>query len=107
MENVRSAIEKTKKLFAERPTGFWSRNLIDGSAGLQSELEWTHYYAWLANPLLYKETNKYTPYTETPVFTLPNELELVTYENGPQESIIHIKAGECDEKEAEDEKVAS
>ena len=107
MENVRKAIQETTRLFAVRPTGFWSKNLIEGSTSLKTPNDWCHYYAWLGNPTTYDETKNYAPGTEEPVFNLPPELEVVSYNNGPQETIIHVRKiiEDCDAK-SDDEKVA-
>ena len=51
------AMERTKKLFHERDTAEdWGRNIIEGSAGLKTEHDWTLYYSYLTNPNGFDET---------------------------------------------------
>ena len=96
---LQKAIALTVDLFKRRTDSEdWVRNIVEGSKTLTTPLQWTHFYTFLTNPKGYDETkvdihstageeynNDYTP---TPY---ENCMEEIRFENGPNETIIHIK----------------
>ena len=77
MADISVAIRETNELFKRRsdPT-FWAANLIDGSTSLKTALEWTHYYAWIANPQNYDPKKNYVAM---------NPEEQIIYDEHPQQ----------------------
>jgi len=88
-------LNKTKGLFERRKRSEdWATNLIEGSRGLTTPTQWKHYYVWLANPNQYNEeaTDKLEiDNSLTKIDEYSGGLEVNTFQNGPCETIIHVK----------------
>ena len=116
-DDERSVLEgvfrKTLDLFKKRNTSEdWSRNLVEGSRGLRTRLQWKHFYAFLANPrgydekLVCRETAEAEHHAGPCITPYPPCYEVHEYQNG-NETIIHVRnkelyPEECDEKKSED-----
>ena len=94
-EILQRCLGKTKDLFQRRNRSEdWAENIIRGSAGLTTPEQWKHYYVWLANPKQYNEesTNKMEiDNSLTQIDDYPDCMEVETFQNGPCETVIHVK----------------
>ena len=99
---------KKPKLFKARTASeCWSDNIVEGSRGIKTKLQWRHFYAWLANPDGYNEEDVVAPMeglTAAVIEPYPQGMLEQRYENGT-ETIIHVKNTELYTNEQEEEKV--
>ena len=87
------AEDKTKELFkTRRAAEDWGRNIIEGSEGLESKLEWGNYYSFLAKPNNFTIKNSfiYADADEKIEYEYPEHMKTVIHKNG-SETFIHIK----------------
>ena len=105
-QELRQAIERTKALFRERDHALdWSRNLMEGSAGLRTPADWTKYYAFLNNPDNFDPNTEVVPMDideEEPDLSPPPEFRVETHVNG-NEIVIEYKRKRQDD--VDDEKI--
>ena len=94
-EILQRCLKKTKDLFQRKQRSEdWAENLIEGSRGLTTPAQWKHFYVWLANPNNYDEerTSKMeVDKTLTAIEKYPDCMVVDTVQNGPCETIIHVK----------------
>ena len=103
MADISTAIRETTALFKRRSTPEdWAQNIIDGSRSVKTPEDWTHYYAWLANPSNYNPQKKLRVAEIVDIKPYPPGFEEVRYPNGP-DVVIHVKNTRVQE-EVEDEK---
>ena len=95
MEPFERAIEKHQKLLDENAQPeMWADNIIKASKILESDRDWTIFYAYLADKDGYSKDKKYVTMNDvecTPIPPCHPLLEEIYYENGPAETIIHVK----------------
>jgi len=93
--NLRRCFTKTRDLFRRRQRSEdWADNLIDGSRGLTTPAQWKHFYVWIANPQNYNEAEVDKMEIDNSLATIdeyPECMEVETFQNGPCETIIHVK----------------
>ena len=86
---------QTKELFQRKTQSEdWAENIITGSQGLTTQRQWKHYYVWLANPKNYdEERTERMEIDNTPpqIDPYPQGMKVETFQNGPCETIIHVK----------------
>ena len=91
MISYEKAIEKTKQLFKTRTDpSWWSANIIEGSEGLETKLEWKHYYSYICDP------HKYDPEKIDEVITLDDlhvMPEIKKFDYGPEFTVKEYKNG--------------
>ena len=88
------AIAETKNLFRRRNSPEdWARNLIEGSRGIKTSKGWGLYYAFLANPKGFDITKEVIPFntSEYNPEPYPEYMTVEKFQNGPSETIIHVK----------------
>ena len=104
-EELHRCFSKTKKLFKrKRGSESWADNLIEGTKGLKTPLQWKHMYTWLANPRGYNEaetdslpidnsTGHIKPY--------PSHMKVETFQNGAETivRVINTRDKDVDEKQ--------
>ena len=92
---LRRCLKNTKKLFQRRGRSEdWAENLIEGSRELTTPTQWKHFYVWLANPNKYDEDAIDEMEVDNSLTTIdeyPEGMEVETFQNGPCETIIHVK----------------
>ena len=87
------AVDKTKELFKTRKSALdWGRNIIEGSTGLISKLEWGNYYSFLANPSNFTIKNSfvYADPNEKISYEYPDHMTTEVHKNGT-DTFIHVK----------------
>ena len=91
---LRQAFEQTEDNFRTHTASEdWADNIIKGSRGIKTVLQWRHYYTWLANPRGYEESSVGEPERDLSKHLIepyPSFMEEVRYQNG-NETIIHVK----------------
>ena len=98
-----NACQKTIELFRKNgDAASWSDNLIEASRGLKTQDDRTRYYKFLCNPLGVPRSDSTITLTNTqPVEgTLPEGFEEIITQNGPSETIVHIRRIEVDEEKS-------
>ena len=110
MEALDRAIAKHQELIIERDSPeFWADNIIDASKFLESDNDWTIFYAYLGDKDNYDKTKTYVTMNDVECDPIPPchpLLEEIMYKNGPAETIIHVKRlPDPVEDEQDDEKV--
>ena len=106
--DLKLAIEKVNFLFQERDGAeWWSANIIEASAHLTDQKDWTKFYAYTAAPHKFNPNEELKPIGDDPMeidFKYPDFMKEIRVQNG-NETIIHIKnmklydeSDECDEK---------
>ena len=104
---LKDAIERTMKLFLTRDHALdWSRNIIDGSAGLHSQSDWTRYYSFLNNPTHFDPDMEVKPMDvdEHVDLTPPPEFTVVKHQNGNEMIIEYRRKRKSSEMDIDDEK---
>jgi len=109
---LQACFEKTKKLFeTKRQPEDWADNIIQGSSGLKTKLQWKHFYTWLANPNNYDEENTSNLTIEPQILEniepYPEHMVVETYQNGPAETLIRVINTRPLHYDSDDEKVHS
>ena len=96
---LKTALALTRKLFRERDhADDWGRNIIEGSAGLESMSDWTKYYSFLSNPEDFDPEAVLAPMEDDVVIPPPpKEFDVVETRNG-NETYIEYKLKVPDEK---------
>ena len=97
---LKTALALTRKLFRERDhADDWGRNIIEGSAGIESMEDWTKYYSFLTNPEAFDPEAVLAPMGEddTVIPPPPKEFDVVETRNG-NEILIEYKRKVDDEK---------
>ena len=96
LKNLWVAIHKTQELFKTRSgTSDWQRNIVDGSSSLKTKIEWSNFYAWLANPSQFipKENEEDFKFEEDcelwKNYKYPEGVHEKIFKNG-NETMIHI-----------------
>ena len=99
---LKNALALTRKLFRERDhADDWGRNLIEGSAGIESMEDWTKYYSFLSNPEGFDPEAVLVPMGDgPPIPPHPEEFDVIETKNGT-ETIIEYKRKVQDEKSDE------
>ena len=109
-KTLQRCLKKTKELCQRRRRSEdWAQNLIEGSRGLTTPAQWKHFYVWLANPNKYDETVTDQMEIDNSLAKIdeyPEELEVNTFQNGPYDTIIHVK-NPAFYKDVEEEKIES
>ena len=102
------AINNVDRLFKNRDSPeFWSENIIEASSHIQKKENWTKFYAYMANPSAFNPNDNLQTIEDAMEecdLSYPDFMEEVRYQNGPEETIIHIKKREP--LSQEDEKTA-
>ena len=96
-KNIKKAIDLLKTLFKKHnDSRSWATNIINASKHLSGEVEWSHFYYYLADPQNYNiDTVKIEKELteEKPDLEQDDRYETVTYKNG-NETVIHLKLKE-------------
>ena len=88
---LEQAIARTEKLFKTRGCAEdWSRNIIEGSAGLATQRDWLLYYSFLTNPGGFDPNANLVPAEDVVIPAPDPRYKLVEYQNGG-ETTIHYK----------------
>lgn len=106
LAQLKEAIEKTTNLFRNRThANDWSRNIIEGSAGLKTKQQWGRFYKWMSNPTHFKLTDT-VEYMDVDEYNPPayeDGMEVEETMNGPDLFIrirnTNTQQFQCDEKE--------
>ena len=92
---LQQSLKKTQDLFERRNRSEdWAENLIEGSKNLTTKAQWKHYYVWLANPHKYNEDavdGMEIDNSLKKIDEYPEHMEVETFQNGPCETLIHVK----------------
>merc|ERR1712167_165315 len=109
--NIKKSIAILREKFQKNNnSASWANNIIAASRHLKGEVEWAHFYHYMANPSCYDIDNlviEHAPVEELN-FQQDPRFETVEYKNG-MDTVIHLKRidGKNDneeEKTFEDEK---
>ena len=96
LKRLWNAIEKTEKLFLENGDPLdWSDNIVNGSKGLETKMEWGNYIQWLHNSDDFQVKNdiEFADLENCDIFDdyeYPSNFEQIEYKNGT-DTVIHIK----------------
>ena len=96
MEPWEVAIEKVKKLFAERKDPeSWADNLIEASDGLTSKRDCFLFNCYITNPKGFDPNQEMVTLDDIvdlkSIPSYPEGMEVIEYKNGPYETLIHVK----------------
>ena len=95
IDPIDRAIAKHKTLISERNSPeFWADNIISASELLETDNDWTIFYAYLGDKENYDKNKQYVTMADVECDKIPPchpLLEEVIYKNGPAETIIHVK----------------
>ena len=96
LKRLWAAIDKTEKLFQENgDPEDWSDNIVDGSKGLRSRLEWGNYIKWLHNSVDFEVEHdmEFADMEKCSIldeYEYPEQFETIEYKNGT-DTVLHIK----------------
>ena len=109
-KDLQLAIKKLNRLFNDRSSAeWWAQNIIDGTAHLTDPKDWTQIYSYMANPKIFDPNATVPAMSEEDVVATqkmlgaPTGFEEVRYQNGPEETIIHVR--KTTQPNQDDEKV--
>ena len=107
-KNIELAISKLKNNFRKNnSSNNWANNIVSASKHLSGEVEWAHFYHFLADPTNYNIDSIILgeQCCENVDLAQDERFETVIYKNG-NETVIHLKRieEEVEEKNQEDEK---
>ena len=110
LAQLKEAIEKTTNLFRNRThANDWSRNIIEGSAGLKTKQQWGRFYKWMSNPNHF-DINEKIEYMDCDEYNPPpyeDGMVVETHQNGPDLFIKVINTNDTPMSTQDDEKVCS
>ena len=93
------AIDNAERLFKTRDSPeFWSENIIEASRHIKKKENWTKFYAYMANPTAFDPADTLQTIEDAREecdLSYPENIEVVEYKNGPEDTIIHVKYRSC------------
>ena len=105
---LQDAIERTKNLFITRDhSADWGRNILEGSAGLETYEDWHRYYAFLNNPTQFDPDAEVQPMQDEVEVDLtpPPEFTVVKHQNGNETIIEYRRKDKMNVDTVDDEKM--
>ena len=92
------AIDTANDLFKTRDSPkFWADNIIEASQHIKKKKNWTKFYAYMANPTAFNPSDDLKTLEDSMEvcdLSYPDYMEEVRYQNGPSDTVIHVKLRE-------------
>lgn len=105
MDAIDRAIAKHQEMLTEHNSPEdWADNIIEASKLLETKNDWTIFYAYLGDKEHFDKNKKYVTMEDVECDPIPPcdpRLEEVFYQNGPAETIIHVRRIETSDDEKE------